>query len=96
MAKYISLGRFRGATDFTQAPTRVEKVKQVLASLGGKLESVQYTLGSYDFVVTMDLPNEEALAAFSAWYGKLGVAEADVMPAFSLEQMVAASSRIKQ
>jgi uncharacterized protein with GYD domain len=95
MAKYISLGRFRGATDFAQAPARVEAIKKALAAVGGKMETLYYTFGSYDFVATFDVPNEEAMAAVGAWYAKLGVAEMTAMPALSLEQMATAASRIK-
>ena len=95
MAKYITLGRFRTGVDFSQAPSRVEKVKAALAAVGGKLEALHYTMGAYDFLTVIDAPNNEAAAAFVAWYAKLGVAETTTMTAMSLEEMVSAASRIK-
>jgi uncharacterized protein with GYD domain len=95
MAKYVSLGRFRKEIDFGQAKERVEKVKQALAAVGGKLESLHYTMGAYDYVVLIDLPDNAAAAAFWAWYGRLGVAETTTMPCFSIEEMQAAAGRIK-
>lgn len=95
MAKFVTLGRFRGGVDFSQAPARIEKVKAALAAVGGKMETVYYTFGSYDFVSVIDAPNSEAAAAFFAWYAKLGVAETTTMAAMSLEEMVQAASRIK-
>jgi uncharacterized protein with GYD domain len=95
MAKFVSLGKFRSAVDFAQAPARVEKVRQALAAVNGKLEAIYYTMGSYDFVVVIDAPDNEAASAFLAWYAKLGVAETTTMTAMSLEEMVKASSRIK-
>lgn len=95
MAKFVVLGRFRSAVDFSQAPARVEKVKKALAEVQGKLDAVYYTMGSYDFVAVIDVPNADAAAAYAAWYAKLGVAETSTMPAMSLEQAVAAASRIK-
>jgi uncharacterized protein with GYD domain len=95
MAKFITLGRFRSGVDFSQAPARVEKVKKALAAVNGKLDAVYYTMGSYDFVAIIDAPDNEAAAAYAAWYAKLGVAETTTMTAMSLEQMVTAASRIK-
>lgn len=95
MPKFVSLGRFRGGVDFSQAPGRIEKVKSALAAVGGKLEALYYTMGEYDFISVIDAPNEEAAAAFLAWYAKLGVAETTTMAAMSLEEMVKAASRIK-
>ena len=95
MAKFVALGKFRSAVDFSQAPARVEKVKKALAEVGGKLEALYYTMGSYDFIAVVDAPNDDAAVAYAAWYAKLGVAETATMPAFSLEQMATAAGRIK-
>lgn len=95
MAKFITLGKFRSSVDLSQTPARVEKVKKALASVEGKLDALYYTMGSYDFVAIIDAPNNDAAAAFAAWYAKLGVAETSTMPALTLEQMGSAASRIK-
>ncbi len=95
MAKFVTLGKFRSAVDFSQASARVEKVHQALAKVDGRLEALYYTMGSCDWVAIIDAPNNEAAAAFLTWYAKLGVAETTTMPAMSLEQALAASSRIK-
>lgn len=95
MAKFVALGRFRAGVDFSQAPARVEKVKAALAAVGGKLEALYYTMGSYDFITVIDAPDNEAAAAFLAWYAKLGVAETTTMAAMSVEEMVKAAARIK-
>jgi uncharacterized protein with GYD domain len=95
MAKYITLGRFRTGVDISQAPARVEKVKAALATVGGKMEALYYTMGAYDFVTIIDAPSNEAAAAYAAWYAKLGIAETTTMTGMSLEEMVSAASRIK-
>jgi uncharacterized protein with GYD domain len=95
MARFVVLGRFRSGVDFSQVPARVEKVKAALATVGGKLESINYTMGAYDFVDVIEAPSQEAITAFLAWYAKLGVAETTTMPAMSLEEMVQAAGRIK-
>ncbi len=95
MAKFIALGKFRSGVDLSQAPARVEKVKKALAAVDGKLDAVYYTMGSYDFIAIIDAPNNDAIAAYAAWYAKLGVAETSTMVAMTLDQMVSAASRIK-
>ncbi len=95
MAKYVVLGRFRSGMDLSQSPARVEKVKAALAAVGGKLDAVHYTMGRYDFVTIIEAPDNDAAAAFLAWYAKLGIAETTTMPAMSLDELVKASTRIK-
>jgi uncharacterized protein with GYD domain len=95
MARYVALGRFRSGVDFSQSPARIEKVKAALAAVGGKLESVNYTMGAYDFVTIIEAPDNQAAAAFLAWYAKLGVAETTTMVAMTLDEMVQAAGRIK-
>ena len=53
-----------------------------LDALGIKIESLHYTQGPYDFVDVVDVPNAEAMLAFSVWYSAQGLGRIQSMPAF--------------
>ncbi|MBI3963030.1 MAG: GYD domain-containing protein [Deinococcus sp.] len=96
MAKYMTLGRFRDELAiFTQIEERLAGAHKALAAVNGKLEAVYYTLGPYDFMSIIDVPDNQSAAAFLAWYAKLGVAETTTMPAFSAAEMQQVAGRMK-
>jgi uncharacterized protein with GYD domain len=45
--------------------SRREAVRQLIESLGGKLEAYYYTFGSYDGVSILDMPDNATMAAAS-------------------------------
>jgi uncharacterized protein with GYD domain len=49
-----------------KASGRLAAVKEALASLGGTLDSMHYSLGTDDVIVIVDVPDAGAAAAFSA------------------------------
>ena len=56
--------------------------KSKLDALGIKIGLLYYTQGPYDFVDVVDVPNAEALLAFSVWYSAQGLGRIQSMPAF--------------
>ncbi len=42
---------------------RAEALAQILASVGGKLHAMYYTLGEYDFLIIAEAPSEQELVA---------------------------------
>src|SRR5262249_8319259 len=69
---------------------RIGKAKAKLDELGIKIESVHYTQGYYDFVDIVDVPNPEAMLAFSVWYATQGLGRVQSMPAFDAKSFEAA------
>lgn len=76
MAKYL----FRA--NYTQAGVaglikeggtgRREALRQTVEGLGGKLEGFYYAFGEDDLLLIVDLPNDEAAAAFSMFVNAAG------------------------
>lgn len=83
--KYVALGTLSAGA--IASSTRVARARKKLAELGIEIESIYYTQGEYDFVDVFDVPNAEAMLAFSVWYAKQGFGALHSMPAFDSATM---------
>jgi uncharacterized protein with GYD domain len=81
MPVYVMLGNLTHAA-FDEMDTideRDTKAAAVIKSLGGKLLSLYYTLGQYDFVVIFEMPSKEMLVKFLTIVGKFGTVRTETM-----------------
>src|SRR5881397_166536 len=64
MPTYVTLLKYteQGIKSIKESPTRLEKAKQALKSLGGELKSFHLVQGRYDAIVFAEAPNDEVLA----------------------------------
>ena len=53
------------ATQVATQPNPEERIRPLVEACGGRLESIYYSLGEYDVVLIMDMPDDEAAAALS-------------------------------
>lgn len=76
MAKYMYTGSYteQGAKGLLKegGTARRAVVEKMLASVGGKLESMYFCMGKDDFIVIMDMPDHLAGAAISLTVGASG------------------------
>ena len=74
MAIYVMLGNLKSAAfeKFSSIEDRDMKAKKVIESLGGKMISLYYTFGRYDFVVIIDMPSKENMVKFLSIIAKFG------------------------
>ena len=88
MATYISLVNFteQGIGTIKQSPARVKAARKLLKSLGGELTAFYLTMGSYDIVVIMDLPSDEAAASFALQMASQGNIRTTTMKAFNEDE----------
>lgn len=87
--KYVILGTLSADWASKQAK-RTTTARRKAKELGIKVESVYYTQGSHDFVDVLDVPDPNAMLAFSVWYSQQGFGKLTSMPAFDERQMVGA------
>ncbi len=81
MPVYVMLGNLTHAA-FDMLDTideRDKKAAQIIESLGGKMLSLYYTLGQYDFVVIFEMPSKEMLVKFLTIVGKFGTVRTETM-----------------
>lgn len=81
MPAYIMLGSLTHAAFDTldTIDERDKKAATIIESLGGKLISLYYTLGQYDFVLIFEMPSKEVLVRFLAIMGKYGTVRTETM-----------------
>ena len=87
MTIYISLGNlsrdaFKELDNLEEGDRRAKKL---IESLGGKLISLHYTFGRYDFVLMMDMPSKESLVKFLSILGKYGTVRTETLETIPAE-----------
>lgn len=88
MATYISLLNYteQGLKAIKESPSRLEKAKQLLRSLGGELKSFHLLQGRYDAIVVSEAPNDEVAAKFALVIGSLGNIRTETLRAFTEDE----------
>lgn len=81
MTIYIMLGNLQRAAfeNISTIGERDKKAKQVIESLGGKMISLYYTFGQYDFVVIFDMPSKENAVKFLSILAKHGTVRTETL-----------------
>ena len=85
MSTYIILTNFtdQGIRTVKDSPKRLEAARQLLGDLGGTMPGFYLTLGTYDLVAIIELPNDQAAAQFALRMGALGNIRTTTLKAFT-------------
>jgi uncharacterized protein with GYD domain len=88
MATYLSLLKYteQGIKTVKESPSRLEKAKQALKSLGGEMKSFHLVQGRYDAIIIFEAPSEEVVAKFALATGSQGNVRTETMRAFNEEE----------
>ena len=89
MTIYVMLGNLKSSAfeKFDSIEERDKKAKKVVESLGGKMISLFYTFGRYDFVVIIDMPTKESLVKFLSIIAKFGTVRTETLETISPDIM---------
>lgn len=84
MAKYIMLLNWtdQGIRNVKDSPKRFDAAKKLAQELGGEVRKFYMTIGPYDMVVVLELPNDDAAAKFALTVGSGGNVRTTTMKAF--------------
>jgi uncharacterized protein with GYD domain len=85
MPTYISMLRYtqQGISSIKSAPARIDAAKESYRKAGGELKAIYLTMGQYDLVVIVDMPNDEAVARMALALGAQGNIRTETMRAFT-------------
>src|SRR2546425_6403776 len=88
MATYITLLKYtdQGIKTIKESPSRLEKARQLLKSLGGELKSFHLMQGRFDAIVIAEAPNDEVAAKFALASGSQGNVRTETTRAFTEEE----------
>ncbi|HWS22217.1 MAG TPA: GYD domain-containing protein [Methanoregula sp.] len=85
MTIYVTLGNLKSSAfeKFDRIEERDQKAKKIIESLGGKMISLFYTFGRYDFVAIIDMPTKESVVKFLAIVAKFGTVQTETLETVS-------------
>ena len=83
MPKYVILGNWtaQGIKNVKETTSRATAAQAAAAKRGGKLD-IWWTMGRYDIVAVLDMPNAEAALGFLVSLGMQGNIETETLPAW--------------
>jgi len=87
MVTYVMLLNWtdQGIKNVKDSPKRLDAVKKLAKELGGEVRSFYMTLGQYDLVLILDMPNNDKQAAFALKLGSSGNVRSTTLKAFPEE-----------
>lgn len=87
MVTYLMLLNWtdQGIKNVKESPKRLDGVKKLAQDMGGEVKSVYMTLGAYDLVLIVDMPDNDKLATFGLKLGSLGNVRSTTLKAFPEE-----------
>ena len=96
MATYIMLANFseQGIRNVKDTTKRAEALGNLAKKLGRAVKATYWTLGQYDVLAIIDLPDEISATALSLSVGALGNIRTQTLRAFSPEEMDQVLSKI--
>ena len=85
MPTYIALTSYteQGIRTVKNAPARLNAVKKQIKAMGGELKAFFLTMGPYDIVTIVDVPDDETAAAIALATGMGGNVRTVTMKAFT-------------
>jgi uncharacterized protein with GYD domain len=85
MATYFILINWtdQGIKNVKDSPNRVDAARKAVKDIGGDLKAFYMLQGSYDAVLIMEMPSDDALAKFLLTIGSLGNVRTSTMRAYT-------------
>ena len=97
MAKYITLYQFtdQGIKSYDGTVQRSKDATAAVEKMGGKLLSINWTIGPYDLVSVSQFPDDETATAFSLKLASAGNVRTTTMRAFDADEMTRIIAKTK-
>ncbi len=84
MAKYIALINWteKGLREIKESPARADLARALAKQLGGDMQQLYMTMGAYDLVAILEMPDDEAAANFALKTASSGHIRTTTLKAF--------------
>jgi uncharacterized protein with GYD domain len=88
MATYLALMNWtqEGIEKIKESPSRLDAARKAVESAGGKITSFYMLLGKYDMALTIEAPDDAALARVSLALAAKGSTRAETSRAFTEDE----------
>jgi uncharacterized protein with GYD domain len=89
MQTYVSLIHWtdQGIKNYKDSTSRAADFTKLVESSGGRVRELLWTVGEYDLVSVVDLPDDETATAALLQVGSLGNVRSNTMRAFGADEM---------
>ena len=89
MPTFVSLVNLteQGIRNFKDAPQRADAFAELIQQKGGKLKDIYWTIGSYDVVAIVDVPDAETMTAALLQLAALGNVRTTTLQAFNKDEI---------
>ncbi len=89
MSTYVSLINWteQGIKNFRDSTHRAQDFTNAVEKSGGHVREILWTVGEYDIVSVLDLPDDEALTAILLQLGEMGNVRTKTMRGFTADEM---------
>jgi uncharacterized protein with GYD domain len=89
MQTYVSLIHWtdQGIKNYKDSTSRAADFAKLVESSGGRVRELLWTVGEYDLVSVVDLPDDETATAALLQVGSLGNIRSNTMRAFGADEM---------
>ena len=96
MPKYVVLCNWtdKGIAEASDTVQRAERVRTFIETLGGSMDTILWTLGEYDIIVVLDLPDDVSVAIAAAKASSTGHLRTKTTRAFTAEEVGAVISKL--
>ncbi|MWG34475.1 GYD domain-containing protein [Halomarina oriensis] len=75
-----------GMEALDESPGRLDSAKDLAESLGGEVNRFLMTMGEYDMVVEMEMPDDAAMATMALSLGRGGAVSTETLKAFTEDE----------
>ena len=85
MSTYILLVNYtdQGIRNIKDSPKRADAARELGKTLGVEMKDIYLTMGGYDLVITIEAPNDDAVAKFALVIGATGNVRSTTLRAFT-------------
>lgn len=89
MSTYVILARFtdQGIRSVKETTKRADALKELAKSFGGTIKLIYWTLGHYDVVTIVEVPDDASLTAMLLSIGSKGNVRTEALRAFSADEI---------
>ena len=88
MPTYIALLSFtqQGVESIKDAQSRLAGARQVIESMGARMDTVYYTMGQYDAVAILEAPDDETVSKLALAIASRGNVRTETLRAFTPDE----------
>jgi uncharacterized protein with GYD domain len=89
MPRYVTLVKWtdQGIRDVKETINRAEQAGAAAERMGGRMETLLWTQGAYDFVAIFEFPDDETYTAYALATGMRGNIRTESLRGFTAEEM---------